>query len=242
MKGVVLSAGLGKRLKPITETIPKPLIEIADGKTCLDIVIDSLQRVVDEIVIVVGYLGEKIKEYLSNKNFAIKVKVIKNPYYASEGNLTSLLTARPFIEKEEFILTNADHLFPSDFYTDYFKFEEGVIVAGQRKESREILEDEMKIRVDKNGNLKDISKTLKDYDGAYIGVTYVSNSALRDYWEAVDRIINKTDSNTICVEDVLRELIKEEKYPRVQWLDEVIWFEIDTIEDLKRAREGVKKW
>lgn len=62
MQCVILAAGKGTRLRPLTETTPKPLVKVA-GKTLLDHIVESLPSAVDELVIVTGYLEEKIRAH-----------------------------------------------------------------------------------------------------------------------------------------------------------------------------------
>jgi bifunctional UDP-N-acetylglucosamine pyrophosphorylase/glucosamine-1-phosphate N-acetyltransferase len=62
MQCVILAAGKGTRLRPLTDDIPKPLVKV-NGKTLLDHIVACLPSAIDEIIIVTGYLGEKIHEY-----------------------------------------------------------------------------------------------------------------------------------------------------------------------------------
>ncbi len=62
MQCVILAAGKGTRLRPLTENLPKPLVEVG-GKTLLDHIVGSLPSSVDELIIVTGYLGHMIHEY-----------------------------------------------------------------------------------------------------------------------------------------------------------------------------------
>lgn len=62
MQCVILAAGKGTRLRPLTEHIPKPLVKVA-GKTLLDHIVESLPSAVDELIIVTGYLEDKIKSH-----------------------------------------------------------------------------------------------------------------------------------------------------------------------------------
>lgn len=65
MQCVILAAGRGSRLRPLTDSIPKPLVEVA-GKTLLDHIVSALPSSIDELIIVTGYLGEKIKLHCGN--------------------------------------------------------------------------------------------------------------------------------------------------------------------------------
>lgn len=62
MQCVILAAGKGTRLRPLTKNLPKPLVQVA-GKTLLDHIVEALPSSVDELVIVTGYLGHMIQEY-----------------------------------------------------------------------------------------------------------------------------------------------------------------------------------
>ena len=77
MKAVILAGGFGKRLRPLTESIPKPLVEIG-GKTILERQIEWLgNNDVKEIILCIGFLKDKIIEYINNeKNNTISLKYI----------------------------------------------------------------------------------------------------------------------------------------------------------------------
>ena len=63
---IVLAAGKGTRLKPLTDNIPKPLVRVG-GKTLLDHIVESLPSAVEEVIFVTGYMEEKIKEYQNKR-------------------------------------------------------------------------------------------------------------------------------------------------------------------------------
>ena len=68
MKIIILAAGKGERLYPLTKNTPKPLIDLGDGETLLEKQLRSLSesRVVDEVIIVIGYLYEQVESKLKN--------------------------------------------------------------------------------------------------------------------------------------------------------------------------------
>lgn len=104
-----MAAGFGNRMKPVTLNTPKPLIKV-NGKRMIDTIIDGLHKNgIDEIYLVVGYLSEKFQELLEkypNLNF------IKNPYYDTCNNISSLYVARDFISNA--IILDGDQIIYND--------------------------------------------------------------------------------------------------------------------------------
>ena len=122
-KAIILAAGYGKRLRPITDIIPKPLLEI-NGKKLIDNMIDGLiQNGIVEIYVIVGHLKERF-EYLPQKYKKIKLKLIENPYYKECNNISSLYVAREFlgdciIIEGDFLLRNTKVLDPRFEFSGY---------------------------------------------------------------------------------------------------------------------------
>lgn len=104
-KAIIMAAGKGQRLLPLTDTIPKPLIEV-NGKRMIDGIIEALKmRGVSNIVVVVGYLHEKF-DYLKEK---YGIKLILNPDYTVANNISSLYYARD--ELESCVILDGDQIF-----------------------------------------------------------------------------------------------------------------------------------
>jgi len=85
MQCIILAAGKGTRLRPLTENTPKPLIEVA-GKPLLDHVIDTLPSSVDELIIVTGYLGEQIIDYYGDEYQGRKVTYVHQEEQKGTGH------------------------------------------------------------------------------------------------------------------------------------------------------------
>lgn len=106
MKVVILAAGEGIRMRPLTLDTPKPLLKIA-GKTLLDHIFEALPDEIDEAVIVVKYLGDKIKNYCGNIFHNRKI------IYAEGSNLGtaySFLAAQPYLVNGRFLFIYGDEL------------------------------------------------------------------------------------------------------------------------------------
>lgn len=85
MQCVILAAGKGTRLRPLTETIPKPLVKVA-GKTLLDHIVESLPSAIDELIIVTGYLEEKIREHCGEEFHGRKVTYVHQEEQKGTGH------------------------------------------------------------------------------------------------------------------------------------------------------------
>ena len=104
-RAIIMAAGVGKRMHPITLDTPKPLVSV-NGKRMIDTVIDGLsQNGIREIYVVVGYLKEKFEEW---KERYPEVTIVENPFYASCNNISSLYAARDYIP--ESIILDGDQM------------------------------------------------------------------------------------------------------------------------------------
>jgi len=111
MQAVILAAGLGKRLRPLTNDLPKPMI-LVGGKPILEYTLSILPEEVDEVIIVVGYLGEKIKKYFGNSFGRLKIVYAEQP--EPKGTADGLMRAKQFLRDDYFLLIHADDLFHKD--------------------------------------------------------------------------------------------------------------------------------
>ena len=109
----MLAAGLGKRLEPITSFMPKPMIPIS-GKPILEYIIDDLKKSgFTDFCLVIGHLGEKIKQYFGDgTNFNVKISYVEQEIFSGTASATKL--ARNFINGSPFLLYLADTIIPKN--------------------------------------------------------------------------------------------------------------------------------
>ncbi|MBW2708468.1 MAG: phosphocholine cytidylyltransferase family protein [Deltaproteobacteria bacterium] len=144
MKTIILSAGQGKRLLPLTAETPKCLLSV-QKKTLIEWQIDALRQCgVDKIIVVTGYRGEKVEAVLQRSYGP--VRTLYNPAYATTDNLVSCWAARHEMD-EDFILLNGDTLFETDVLKRLFKSpDRPVTVVVDHKELYDA--DDMKVAME----------------------------------------------------------------------------------------------
>jgi len=112
MKAVIFAAGEGKRLRPLTEEKPKPLVEVL-GKPIIQYVWEALPREVDEVVVVVGYKKEEVKKFLGDKFLGKRVVYVEQD--KPLGTAHALNLCKTLLEGEEkFLLMYADDIHGAD--------------------------------------------------------------------------------------------------------------------------------
>jgi histidinol-phosphate/aromatic aminotransferase/cobyric acid decarboxylase-like protein/choline kinase len=115
MKAIILAAGFGNRMSPLTDNKHKTLIEV-NGQTILDRIIRSLlDNQVQHIVIVTGYRSEDLVSFVANRYEQVTFEFVHNPRYLETNNVYSLALAFEQIEiKEDIILIESDLIYTSD--------------------------------------------------------------------------------------------------------------------------------
>lgn len=106
MQCVILAAGKGTRLRPLTDTIPKPLVKVL-GKSLLDHIVESLPSSIDELIIVTGYLEEKIREHCGDTFHGRKVTYVHQE--EQKGTAHALWLCKDLL-KGRFLFMFADDL------------------------------------------------------------------------------------------------------------------------------------
>ena len=112
MKAVILAAGEGVRLQPITSTRPKHLIKVG-GKPILEYCLDAVKASgIEEALIVIHYMGEAIRQYFGDgKEFGLKIEYVEQKAVLGTGNAVSLV--EPYV-KDDFLMAYGDLLFSAD--------------------------------------------------------------------------------------------------------------------------------
>lgn len=125
MDAIILAAGRGARLRPLTDTTPKPLIPVA-GRGTLPRLLDVLPKSVSRVVIVVGYLGDKIREEIGTVSHGCPVEYATQEVLDGTGG--ALRWARPLIRSERFLVIMGDDLYAACDLEHLVEYERSILV------------------------------------------------------------------------------------------------------------------
>ena len=111
MQAIILAAGMGKRLKELTQNNTKCMVKV-NGVSLIDRMLHQIQNQhVSRIVIVVGYEGQKLIDYINTLGIEIPITYINNPIYDKTNNIYSLALASEWLLKEDTLLFESDLIF-----------------------------------------------------------------------------------------------------------------------------------
>ncbi len=233
MKAIILAAGFGSRLRPLTDELPKCMVEVNNVKIIEKQISNLLKNKIklEDIVIVVGYKHEKIEKYLNEVYKG--VNIIVNKDYDKTNNMYSLYLTKDYVKDENFLLMNADVYYQEEIINELLKCKyENMIVCDDGR----YIEESMKI-VEENNKITKISKqiTKQEAYGVSIDVYKFSKLAGTELFEIVNNIINKEKNLNSWTEVAIDILLKKVEFHSLDM--KYKWVEIDNHDDLKYAEE-----
>jgi choline kinase len=238
MKAVILSAGQGSRLLPLTAERPKCLLPLGP-KTLIEWQIDVLSRCgVDEIVVVVGFRAALVEALLAKlAQPGLRIRTLLNPFYNVADTLGSCWLARHEMTGD-FLLLNGDTLFEVAVLQRLLRSPPAPItVTIDRKSGYDA--DDMKVHLD-GTRLIEIGKTLPPdrTDGESIGLLLFRGAGPELFVEAVDRALRVSEGLKSFYLKVIDQLAKSHRVETAT-IEGLAWGEVDYPADLRRAEQLV---
>ncbi|MBT7903316.1 phosphocholine cytidylyltransferase family protein [Candidatus Woesearchaeota archaeon] len=231
MDALIICAGRGRRLKPITDVIPKPLVQIHQ-KNLLERVLEQLVFFnVKNVHIVVGYKKEQIKKNIGDRFSELKINYIHNPFYNKLNNLFSVWLCKPHLYGKKFILINGDIIFDKIILKTVLN--SNLNNFSVIDTTKPIPEDSMKVRI-KNNVLVDFGKKIKNPEGYTMGIHKFSKDGSKIFLTEIEEMLeNGTDDYHHGA--ILNSLKKQKLIHHALIIKNVAWCEIDEIMDISKA-------
>jgi L-glutamine-phosphate cytidylyltransferase len=226
VKAVVLCAGQGTRLMPMTQSVPKCLVPVA-GAPILEYQMRALEGRVDEIILVTGYLHDTLVRFADGR-----CTIVRNEVYATTNSMYSLWLARQHVADREFLLLNGDVLFDADILGQVLDVPAATALLID--DQRPLVDGEMNVVV-RDGLVVEIGKEIPLTRANAQSLQIVKFGATDGglLFERIDELVEEGETGrfpTFAYETIFRRSamsgVRREGG---------IWFEIDTVDDLARC-------
>jgi choline kinase len=240
MKAVILSAGQGKRLLPLTESTPKCLLRVA-GRSMLEWQLGALGRCgIERVTVVVGFAADQVDALGAAWPAPPAVQTLYNPFFSVADNLASCWVARGEMTGD-FVLLNGDTLFEPAVLRRLLEAPpRPVTLAVDHKPAYD--DDDMKVSLD-GSRLRRVGKQLPpaEVDGESIGMMVFRGEGAALFGAAADRALRRPEALRRWYLSVVDEMAQA-GHASVRSIQGLEWTEVDCAEDLERAEKLVARW
>lgn len=228
MQAIILAAGVGSRMRPLTLEKPKCLIDIA-GKSFIDRQIRVFKNCsIDKITVVTGYKSDLIKEHLKNT-----VSYAYNPFYETTNSIVSLWLATLNID-DDILIVNSDVIFDEELIQKMINCDKDINIATSKLWSEErgykaqivndmVVDMSMNIAKDKIG-------------GEYAGLIFIKKEVMNNLKLQSEKLLMEKQFN-VWFEDMVVQMIKSGNIANAIYVNNEKWYEIDSVPELEYARE-----
>ncbi len=231
MTYIILAAGKGVNLQPLTLKTPKSLYKLNRNTTVLQRMVRLIRKndTSAEIVVVAGFMYEQVTRELEREN----VIIVRNPFYSTTGSIASLWFAKKYLERDNVTIMNSDIVAEE-------KLVEEVIC--KNTDVPYVLVDssktEGKYNVQVNGDrICVMSKALSSFYAQYVSITKLDAVSARFLIEEIDNMVNGEMYDQLF-EDALVQMIFENDFDLYyKDIKDYSWSEIDNVDDLLKAKE-----
>jgi choline kinase len=238
MIAVILAAGMGTRLMPLTKDIPKPLLEIENTSLLERMMINCISSGVEEFVIVSGYKKERVIEkidYLQSK-YHVKISTVENKRYSQTNTSCSVSLATRQLD-DDVIIINGDNVVDERIISGLLKIDETALVVDNYKR---LNEESFKLRIE-NNVIMEIGKGI-DIDtasGEFIGISKVSKDDLPLFNSILEDLIAENVQNYY---DLTYKDLSKKTNIGYFYTNGLKWTEIDDKNDWKYAHTLIKEF
>ncbi len=235
---VILAAGMGTRLMPLTADRPKVLVEVG-GKPLLDRLLTACERAgLDEIIVVTGYRHEQIDAFLTARASQARLRTVFNEAFDTHGNAHSLFAARDALAAKSFIKMDGDLLLDPTLIAQLAGDDARSLLAYDRKA---VLDAEaMKAKLsttDTTTHVTALGKwlTVEESEAETIGVEHIAAQDGELLFETIDDLVHRRGERQAYYEDAYHEMLRAGWQLDAFDIGSALWTEIDDHADLARA-------
>ena len=232
MTYIILAAGKGNNLQPLTLKYAKTSYKLDEDTTVLQRMVRSIRKADKnaEIVVVVGYKSEVIKQELDSEN----VHFVMNPFYEVTNSISSVWFARDYLERENVAIVHGDAVFSDEIVDDYLT---------KPTDHPYVLVDSSYVRqgaynaVTRDNQVLVMSKKLENFTAKYCCMTKLDPVSSRLLKEEIDSMINGNMYDQYFEDSLVQMIMFHDFQLFCKDIAGQKWSEVDSVDDLLTAQE-----
>jgi choline kinase len=235
IKAIILAAGVGSRIRPLADNCPKSLLKI-NGKTILEMMLSHIQACgINEVVFVLGYLQNQIKDYVKTQFPDLIVQFVTNEKYEVTNTGYSLMLTKDFIQDSTFIKFDADVVFDINILTSLIASEYDNCLCIDKNINLDA--EAMKVIIKDDNRVVKVSKTVNPVDatGESIGIEKISGETACTLFNELELMMKDEQHHQEYYEAAYERLIEKDVPFHALDISGLKWTEIDTQEDFMLA-------
>lgn len=236
MKAIILAAGVGSRIRPLTDNCPKSLLKIGN-KTILERMISNiLDCGVEEFIFVTGYLEEEVKNHVKEKFPNLKAHFITNKNYSETNTGYSLMLTKDAVGDSDFVKFDADVVFDKAILEKLLHCPYKTALCVDKNIHLEA--EEIKVLVDEENRVLKVSKTVdpKKAVGESIGIEKIGKETSKVLFQELETMMSEKKHHNEYYEGAYERLIENNVTFNTLDITGLHWVEIDTLEDFNLAK------
>ncbi len=237
MKAIILAAGVGSRIRPLTDNCPKCLLKVG-GRTILEMMISNIQSCgIKEVVFVLGYLQDQIRDYVKTNFPDLTVHFVMNDKYTETNTGFSLMLSKNFIGDSDFIKFDADVVFDKKILKKLIESEYKTSLCIDKNINLDA--EEIKVIIDDQNKVLKASKIVnpKEAVGESIGIEKISNETAKLLFAELENMMMDEKNYQEYYEGGYERLIEKNIPFYALDISGLKWTEIDTREDFIMAEK-----
>lgn len=229
---IVLAAGKGRNLQPLTLKYPKTSYRLDEETTVLQRMVRTIRKYDKdaEIVVIVGFLADTIKKELSEDN----CKFVENPFYEVTNSISSIWFARQYLERENVAIVHGDVVFSDDIIknnlckgTDrpYIIVDSSCVKLGAYN------------AVTREGQVLVMSNKLENFTAKYCCMTKLDAVSARLVKREIDSMMHNNMYDQFFEDSLVQLIMFHDFQLFAEDISGKLWTEVDSVDDLLKARQ-----
>ncbi len=229
---IILAAGKGRNLQPLTLKYPKTSFRLDEKTTVLQRMVRSIRRFDKnaEIVVVIGYLSELVKQELAEDN----CKFVVNPFYEVTNSISSVWFARQYMERENVTIVHGDAVFCDEIIENYLT---------QDTDHPYVLVDSSCIKpgtynaVTRDNQVLVMSNKLEEFNAKYCCMTKLDAVSARLLKREIDSMIHNNMYDQFFEDSLVQMIMFHDFQLYCEDIAGKAWSEVDGVDDLLKAQQ-----